>query len=756
MDSASTPAGTGRVCAQVGAHLEPVTRFGTADLIEVEPEQLLAVPLTLTADQHVSFAIDLRHGPGALPAGTQKLAGEAAVDQTLQAWLATARQQAPQALQRWAEADTGSYRRLLPGAAGFLTRPGAVGHEHRCTTCGGSCQVTCGSCHGQGQLRCHTCSGDGRVNCSYCHGRKRQNCINCGGRGQWNEYQTRQVWDASRNSWESVTDTLHRSCLTCSASGTTTCHHCEYDGKVSCSGCFGRGQNPCSTCRATGRVDCDACRASGIQHRSGTLVARAEREESLAVDTADAALRELVLQRVPLADLPALGALLRVRHQVTGAGVRSTHELRLDVRRGTLRAGQEAFVIHGFGPQTRIFSFENIASRLLADDLAALEQAVAAASGWRRQRGNGLLGHLGDFLRSELNLLLGERMGDAGSTPEQAAQAVERQFAGMVDADYVTRATQALRQAVAKVYASELMEPAAYLLGLVALAAVATCALGWPLASPWAAAGTALGGGVLAWFGLEWLTQRRIRRPFEGDYGRRLVAQLRANGSVRRWRVGMVTAGAAAALGAAHVVPWLPYVGDHQRQQRDVAAVQAQLAQWGRQATPDFRLRPYPPQPALLARAEAGDTRAQLVLAWRLLLGAGGVGKDVAAAGDWLERARPAASGDNLWRAAHAVQVLNQDALPDAIRAAAADLGRAADAGLVEARYWEARIYLMPGSPLHDPRRAQQALTQAAQLGHANAALLLGQRLASGDGLRRDPAAARRWLQQAGAAGLKP
>jgi TPR repeat protein len=45
-------------------------------------------------------------------------------------------------------------------------------------------------------------------------------------------------------------------------------------------------------------------------------------------------------------------------------------------------------------------------------------------------------------------------------------------------------------------------------------------------------------------------------------------------------------------------------------------------------------------------------------------------------------------------------------------------------------------------------------LVQAAQQQHAHAALLLGQELARGERLRRDPNAARRWLQQARQAGL--
>lgn len=549
----ATAAGRGRVRAQVGAHLKPVTRFSAADLVETQPEQALALAVTVMSEQQLAFSIGTARGSGALPAGTRKLASEAAVDETLQAWLATAREQAPQALQRWAAGDAGSYRRLLPAAAGFLTAPGSVGHEQACATCAGACRLACEACHGQGRRRCTGCHGDGRVTCPSCQGIKRSNCISCNGRGQWNDQEVRQVWDGRTGSWVGETHTTHNRCLACGATGITTCDRCGPDARVACTGCAGSGQLNCTACRASGRVDCGGCAASGLQHRTGTLVAQVTRDETLALATDDAALQQLVRQHVPLDALPGLGQLLRVRHDVTGATVRSIHELQLDVRRGHLRAGAASFVLHGFGPQTQIFSFENIAARLLAEDLAALEHACGIGGG------PALLAALGDFLRSELNLLLSERMDDAGAAAEPAAQAVGRQFAGLVDADYITRATAALRRAVGRVYAAQLIRPALGLVGLVAVAAVVLLALGRPLAHPAAAVASALGGAAVAWRALEWWVQRRIRAPFGGDFGHRLVGQLSANGSVRRWRLGVGAAAVAASVGAVWLAAsWLP------------------------------------------------------------------------------------------------------------------------------------------------------------------------------------------------------
>lgn len=144
-----------------------------------------------------------------------------------------------------------------------------------------------------------------------------------------------------------------------------------------------------------------------------------------------------------------------------------------------------------------------------------------------------------DFLRSELNLLLAEKVADHSASPDAAAQAVEAHFTGLVDATYVSRATQALRGALARLYGTELLEPAASLCGLSALAAGVQYGFGFHNGHAGVAVLTSLLGGAVAWFGLEWLTRRRIARRFEADFGKRVVQQLAANGSIKRWRMGV-------------------------------------------------------------------------------------------------------------------------------------------------------------------------------------------------------------------------
>lgn len=753
--SDTLPEAGGRIRALVAAHIEPVTRFDAADLNEVSPEQTYPVALELTVNQQVSFGIGRQVGAARLPGGIEKVAGKAAFEAELGQRLTRANTEVPTAVQNWAQANPGSYRRLMSPRAGFLREPGTIGYEHTCTTCAGACRVTCPTCVGKGRTTCLGCHGAGKLNCHRCHGSKKLSCSSCNGRGSWSEQVSESTWSHATNSYVTSYRTEYRSCIACSSSGHTSCHSCGYDGKVPCMSCGGQGHINCMRCNTTGKVNCSACVASGIQHVRGTIEARVTHTEQLGIATEAGRLHDLI-GTLPRESLPDFGALTQVQHTPQGRTLQTRHTLRLDVHEARLQAGQEDFTLYGFGPQAQVLSFENIAGHLLTDDLEKLEARVARTSRWRRQRGGDLLETIADFLRSELNLLIAEKVADRSGSSDAATQEVEAHFSGLVDATYINRSTSALRGALTRLYGSELLEPAASLCGLVALAAAIQYGFGFHDGSAWLTVLASMAVGAVAWVALEWMTQRRIARHFQADFGKRVVQQLGEDGSVKRWRVGMAAALPTVALLAVMATGALPPVRAHLLAQDYVRhGLKADLSAFMDYApNPDVRLRKFPLHAPAVALAEQGDQRAKLTVAWQLLLGEGAE-KDVAEAAKWLEQATPLVRKDDLWKTAKAVQILNQDAMPDDLRVAEQLLQEAIKQNSVEARYWLARLYLPEQSPLRDPRRGLQLLTQAADRKHAHAALLLGETYASGKGVERNVHAARRYLKTALDLGLQ-
>lgn len=748
---------SGRVRAIVGAHIAPVTRFDGEDLHEAEAEKVFQVSQTLTLDQSVGLSKEVRVGPGRLPAGVDKVDNRASLDAELDARLARATQEAPQAIQDWGRANAGSYRRLMPGAQAFLSAPGAAGFQYRCVNCHGDKQVDCSACDGKGTKDCVPCSHSGRVKCQSCYGNKFKPCTAypCNGRGRWTDHETTSVWSEAEGRYLSVSVDVDHSCTLCSGSGKVSCHECDIYGEVKCGYCNGAGHTRCTICDGSGHRDCQACNATGIQHVRGTLVATVEHAERLDIHTEDTALRQLIETNLSAEQLPSFGGLDSATIQTQGMRLRAVHQLHVDVHEAHLKAGAETFVLHGFGPQVQVFDFKNIAGHLLEEDLQKLEQGLSGTSRWRRQRGTGLLNITADFLRSELNMLIAERATSQNESPEEASAAVQAQFGGLVSASYIARANQALKGAISRLYGAELFEPAASLCALAALLTAVSFVLGWPRYEVWPTLLATIVGGGLVWLVLEWWTRRRIARQFAGDHGQRILAQLKQQGSIRRWRKGIAIALPACVLCALAGTAMLPPVQAQRQAYRDQLQSDTLLRDWLSFGTaPDLQQRRYPAHAELVKKAEAGNQQAIVVLGWELLLGANNTPKNVADAGRWLDQVRPEITQSTYWKSAKAVQTLNEETTPDALRNAARDLTAASDQGLVEASYWLARLYLAPQSPLHNDRLGIRYLTKAADQQHAHAALLLGQKFARGEGVKRNANTARRYLNIAVTGGL--
>ncbi len=751
---APAAAAPGVVAGIVGAHLEPVTRFDGRDLTALEPERAFDIALDQLLSQEVALGIERHEGPGRLGASVQAASGEDAMQQALGNLLARAHAGAHDALQAWVDADPGAYRRLLPGHVCLPSGNRPFGYEQRCGGCAGHGQVTCLSCNGRGRNDCTACGARGRRACWNCHGSHQVSCSSCGGGGRVSRTVWSSHWDEATRSTVNRSHIEHHSCGGCGGSGHLTCTHCDYAGEILCTACIGQGHLRCTPCAATGLIDCSQCLATGIRHVFGLVAAHVTVTESSRVHSEDGELVQLARQHLTPAATPRYAALANVTHAVSRTGILTVQEFALPVAVAVLQAGAARFRLHAFGPKHEIFDFRNIAGHLLGADLQVFEARVAATRWWRLRSGASLLGGTACFVESELNLLIAEQV-SAGGGGAAIHAAVEGQFKGLVNQAYVQRASGALQRALSRIFVAELVESGAYAVALAALAACAMFLASWPWPGPWPAGACALAGFGLGFMVLEWVTRRRIRARFEAEIAARIVNQISASGAARKVRgvaLAIATGVVAASLAATQQLPW---VRAAQLQRTQAQQARQALSQWFSQS-PDLRLRRYPDAAFLRAESDGGDPQAQLVYAWALLLGTPAIPKDVPAATELLEKAALRRADDPLLRTARDVAVLNSDALPAALRTTTADLQAQANAGFVEARYWLARVQVAPNSPTFNLQAGLRALTQAADAGHASAALALGTRYANGDGVRRDPVRARHYLDEAARSGLTP
>lgn len=737
-------------------HIEKVTRFDGSVLSEIDSEKAISLPLELILIQEVTFTTDVNEGPSKLPIATEKVQDKATFQIELQRRLQKAKEEAPKALQAWANSTRRGYRKLIDRKSAFLENLPAVGYEHLCESCRGAGKLLCGTCTGSGRTSCHNCYGTGLINCSLCSGTKRIHCYTCGGTGRWSEQVPESTWDHQFKQYVTTYRTVYHSCSSCYGKGHQDCYSCGPDGKIYCRTCGGDGELSCSNCGASGRVNCEHCGTSGIRHVVGIILAEVNNHEKLHISTEDPQLIKLIRSKLSRPSLPDYGGIDEVCHNISGNTIETIHRLHLDIRQALLSAGEATFQLYGFGPKVEVLNFENIAGHLLSDDLDRLENSVAPVFQWRRVKKKGeLFEALDNFLKSELNLLLAEKVTQNDGSLDDASKAVQRHFGELIDAKYVTRATIALRTAIARIYASELLEPAVSLCALGALFSGIFLWLGWFQPNIFSAALLGFSISALIWFIFEWVTRRRIARQFEDNIGRRILDQLKNHGSIKKWRIMMVAAIFVTNLAGALVANIFPPVQARHQHLLTQADNDQILHLWfSHNSDSDLHLHKYPPHAYLLSKAESGNQQALIVLAWQLLLGAGDISKNANEAKRWLENASETTRQASLWKVAWAVQTINRDAMPDEIKRAIEYLKKASGIEEVEARYWLARIYLAEQSPFYDARLGINLLTRAADQRHAHAALLLGQKYAKGEGVPKNVGVARGYLLSAAKSGL--
>ena len=551
-----------RIADTVAAHLEPVTRFSRTDITQDAPDTPITIDLTLTQVQEVSFDVAWNTGPRHLPKDITLLANGTRLKVELSTQLAIARDGCDDALRAWIAHDGRTYRRVLPAEAAFRHSPGRYGIEFTCQNCYGKCQVQCAGCAGAGCVSCHTCHGAGTVRCHRCGGSTRLSCIACRGSGHTIEQASEQRWDPTANAFVTTHVPVNRPCLSCSGSGSLHCTACSA-GQAQCATCAGKRTVSCKGCGGAGCFDCAECAATGVQHEWACVAASVSMQEELTFGVVDPALEALIRQRIATADLPSHGSHLAAHHVVKDAALGSRYELQIDASYASLHAAARDFSVYALGRPGHVLDFVNIAGHLLADDLATLERAALPVPVWSRPRDLALLDALKQFVASELNLLIAEQLGAPGAGAPAAVSAVEAHFKNLVDGAYVQRATVALRQGFSGLYGADLLRPALWVAAGAGVMSALVFAFGPPRYGVWSCTLWATIAGAVGWMGVEVLSLSRIMRSFPEQIGARLHSQIKAGGSVTKWRTVVGAAVMASALLTAAIASKVPFIARH-------------------------------------------------------------------------------------------------------------------------------------------------------------------------------------------------
>ena len=741
----------GRVLQQTGDYIEPITRFDHSDLQETAPEEHSRLVAVMSCSQRVSFSTNVRRYAGPMHQSAVKVQQHDDVTAMTHRLLQAAEAQLASRVSAWAAEDAGEYRRLLPGQpflSGFTDR---YGFNYDCGPCHGNGEVTCSTCGGSCRTTCHFCHGLGRTHCHACGGNGSTRCLSCNGQGSGYRYEYVTEWDYSKNMNVSVQKQVYRSCF-CNA-GYNSCNFCLSSGKVQCHTCSGSGSNRCSTCGATGKTPCNDCAATGTQHTLGYIESTVSTSESLELHHDEPAVVALMKPRLTIAGLAQQTRLTAVRHTPNGARIDSRYQTDLAVTKGNITAAGMAFSIFGFGAQNDIFDYQNIAGKLLQTDVERLDAAISQTSAWRIRGGDDVLQATSAFVESELNLLIAENVaGTKASDTASAAATVESQFKGLVDQAYVTHATEVFKRALGRLYQPHMVEPGLYCTGIAVLVSAAVYGFRWPDRA-WALP-LGLAAGAVGWACIEFSNRRRIARLFPGATGPRILKQVDASGLPARLRWVALSVALAGSLAAMWGINALPHERSRRAEEISALDLKAALQNWRSSPQADLRLRSYPALAPLRKLAAQGDPEAATVLGWQLVLGAGGVAKDVPEATRLFNAAAAQTPRSGLIQTGQVVALLNSDATPQSLRDGLASLRQAEAGGLVEARYWRARLQLAEQSPVRDARAGLQAMNEAADMGHASAALEMGKRFAAGNGVRTDNRRATSYLQRAASAGL--
>lgn len=528
----------GELPGRLQRRVESLARVLEPGALAFGAEASEAIGLEVTIDYAVHFQTHTEEGTGRLGAHVRAVDSAGAFQSTLTDLLARTSAASESRLDAWISANGPDYRARL-AEADVRGDPVWVGHSWDCGTCSGEGRVTCHGCGGQRQLQCTACYGRGSTTCSNCGGSARTRCSSCAGAGYRYEQVSVSDWDSATNSSVTRWEQRQVNCFSC-REGYVACGSCS-NGRCTCWTCGGSGSVNCGTCGGAGTLACGTCNATGTLHRAGVVRCRIDR--GLTIDSPDGTAEDVETFRERFA-FEALGALAPIplaRGERRGREARLSYAARVPLRTLDVTARARSLQLRAYGADGVVLHHHGLVEVLLEPDSAELEEALRALPWWKRAATTVLLERLRVFFSSELHVKLVEARSGMAEAVREIEQVVGTSLAS---ADYTGRATALADRCLGRLQGSSIEQAAFTWCSALALGFLVIRLLAFGSLAPGPLALGLVAVAVPAWFVLEWVTRRRLRRMLTPELEQRVSARLGAARMRHRAVVAAFAAGA--------------------------------------------------------------------------------------------------------------------------------------------------------------------------------------------------------------------
>lgn len=512
----------GALTGRLQRRVESLARVLEPGALAFGAEASGSVGLEMAIAYAVHFQAHTEEGTGRLGSHVRALDSAAAFRSALSDLLERTSAGSEGRLDAWISAHGPDYRARL-AETDVRSDPVWVGHEWTCETCSGRGHVTCHGCGGQRQVQCTGCYGRGSTTCSNCGGSAQTRCSSCGGAGYRYEQVSVSAWDSATNSNVTRWEQRQVNCFSCRG-GYVTCGSCS-NGRCTCWTCGCAGSVNCATCGGAGTLACGSCNATGILHRAGVVRCRIDRGVTIGSPDGTAEDAETFRERFAFESLGELAPIRFTSGERRGREARLAYAARVPLRTLEVEARGQSLQLRAYGEAGLVLNHHGLVEALLEPDAAGLEDALRALPWWKRAATTVLLERLRVFFSSELHIRLIEARGGLAEAVREIEQVVGTSLAS---AAYTGRATALADRCLGRLQGSSIEQAALAWCSALALGFLAVRLLAFGALSPGSLALGLVAAAAPAWFALEWVTRRRLRRMLTPALESRVSARLGA------------------------------------------------------------------------------------------------------------------------------------------------------------------------------------------------------------------------------------